>query len=80
MLTVKQLKDFLKNIPEHVEINLDLNLKKSKVERDAYDRPTTLILILNEDKREVEALEAQDTDKDISSLRKNYYHRNIYDK
>jgi hypothetical protein len=53
MTTVKQLKDFLKNIPEHVEINLDLNLKKSKVERDAYDRPTTLILILNEDKREV---------------------------
>jgi hypothetical protein len=53
MTTVKQLKDFLKNFPEHVEINLDLNLKKSKVERDAYDRPITLILILNEDKREV---------------------------
>ena len=50
MITVKKLKDFLNKIPEHVEVNLNLN--DCKLLRDAYDRPTTLILKLEEEEDE----------------------------
>ena len=50
MITVKKLKDFLNKIPEHVEINLNLN--ECNLLRDAYDRPTTLILKLEEEEDE----------------------------
>lgn len=52
MITVKKLKDFLNKIPEHVEISPHLNLNKSTIIKDAYDRPVFLILKLEEDEDE----------------------------